>query len=355
MPKPSDQLSDQNSSNTLTQSTDLPMRIGMGQFMALDKKRLQFIKQLGINDIILNFYHLSFDYPQFPGDEPPLSPDNAWSYNDLTNLREDIERAGLRLAGIENVPISFYDKIILDKDGQEEQMETMKTTLRNMGEAGIPVFGYHWMPSGVWRSGSAKVRGGAETTAFNLTDIDQTLTHEREYTEKDLWDSYEYFLKELLPIAEDNGLKMCIHPNDPPVKKLGGIPQLFRSFDAFKRAMEIVPSDNHGLILCLGCWSEMGEDIQHAIQYFGERNKIFYVHFRDVSGVVPSFHEDFVDEGNFDTHEIMKLIHETGFEGVIIPDHVPKMVDDTDWGHRGRAHAVGYINALIHENNTIKD
>lgn len=324
----------------------LPMRIGMGQFMALDEQRLQYIAQLGIEDIILNFYHLSFDYPQFPGDEPPLDPNSAWSYSSLVALREEVEEAGFRLAGIENVPISFYEDVILGREGRNEGIERMKTTLRNMGKAGIPAFGYHWAPGGVWRTSTKEVRGGAEATAFGLADADTSLTHDREYTEAELWENYEYFLEELLPVAEEAGIQMGLHPNDPPVEELGGIPQLFRSFEAFKRAMDIVPSDNHGLVFCLGCWSEMGEDLEEVIRYFGERNELVYVHFRDVEGTVPSFNETFVDEGNYDAYEIMRLLDEVEFEGVIIPDHVPKLVDDTNWGHRGRAHAIGYLQGL---------
>lgn len=337
-----------------TDIEDQSMRIGMGQFMALDEKRLQYLTQLGIKDVILNFYHLSFEYPQFPDDEPPLDPDSAWTYEALVDLREDVEEAGFRLAGIENVPIGFYEDVILGRDGRTEGIERLKTTLQNMGEAGIPIFGYHWAPAGVWRTSSESVRGDAEATGFQLESADPSLTHEREYTEEELWENYEYFLEELLPVAEEAGIRMGLHPNDPPVTELGGVPQLFRDFEAFKRAMSIVPSDNHGLVFCLGCWSEMGEDLEEVIRYFGERNELFYVHFRDVEGTVPSFKETFVDRGNYDSYEIMRLLRDVGFTGVIIPDHVPKLVDDTDWGHRGRAHAVGYLNGLLEATNGAK-
>jgi len=154
--------------------------------------------------------------------------------------------------------------------------------------------------------------------------VDDALTHDREYTEAELWENYEYFLEELLPVAEDAGVRMCLHPNDPPVETLGGIPQLFRNFENFRRAMELVPSDNHGLEFCLGCWSEMGADLAMVIDFFGSRDELFYVHFRDVTGAVPSFHEAFVDEGNYDTHEVMGRLREVGFDGMLIPDHVPE-------------------------------
>jgi mannonate dehydratase len=138
-----------------------------------------------------------------------------------------------------------------------------------------------------------------------------------------------------------------VHPDDPPLPLLGGIARLFHNFDGFRRAMETFDSPNHGLDFCMGCWSEMGPDPLAAIRYFGEREKIVYVHFRDVQGTVPSFQECFLGEGNVDVVAAMRTLKEVGFTGFIIDDHVPLLVDDTSWGHRGRAHATGYIQALV--------
>jgi mannonate dehydratase len=326
----------------------LPMRIGLGQFMDPTNMKLRFIKQLGVDDILLNMYRYTPDYPHMPDNERiPLDGEEEWRYENMVELHEYIESFGLRLNAIENIPISFYDKIMLGKEGKEEQMAHVKTTIRNMGKAGIPMFGYHWMPSGVWRNVETTVRGGAGASGFDLATVSDDLTHGREYTEEELWANYEYFLSELLPVAEEVGVKVCLHPNDPPVESLGGIPQLFRNFENFKRAMDLVPSPNHGLEFCLGCWSEMGEDLEEVVRYFGEREKLFYVHFRDVDGTVPAFNETFIDLGNYDAYEILSLLDEVGFSGMIIPDHTPHVEGDTDWEHRGRAHAVGYLNGML--------
>ncbi len=112
--------------------------------------------------------------------------------------------------------------------------------------------------------------------------------------------------------------------------------------------MEKFDSPVHGLDFCKGCWSEMDPDgVLDAIRYFGSRGKIVYVHFRDVHGQVPCFNECFINEGNVDPFEVVKTLKEVGFSGFMITDHVPKMVDDTPWGHRGRAYAIGYMAALI--------
>ena len=128
-----------------------------------------------------------------------------------------------------------------------------------MGRARIPILGYHFMPNSVWRtSRTTPVRGGAEATAFRMADVDRTaLSHSREYTEEELWENYDWYLDRLLPICEEAGVRLALHPDDPPVPSLGGIPRLFRDFDGFARAMERHPSPMHGLDFCHGCWSEM--------------------------------------------------------------------------------------------------
>ena len=173
------------------------------------------------------------------------------------------------------------------------------------------------------------------------------LTHEREYTDEEVWKNLEYWIKIITPIAEEEGIRLGIHPCDPPVPKLGGVPNLFRSFDSYKRLIEIYPSDSNAIEFCQGTFSEMNDDIYEMIRYFGERKKILYVHFRNVSGQVPKFHEEFINTGYVDMYKAMKIYHEVGFDGFFIDDHVPNTYQDTQWGHRGRAFANGYIQAMI--------
>lgn len=311
------------------------MRLGLGQFSQLSEERLKFIKQLGVDDVLLNT-------PELPGD-------THWEFEDVLHLRTQIENAGLRLGALENVPIQFYDKIMLGLPGRDEQIENMATTIRNMGRAGVETFGYHWMPNGVWRTSSTTPsRGGASVTSFDLTLVkDASLSHGQVFGEEEMWDNYGYYMKAILPVAEEAGVKLALHPDDPPVESLAGVPRLFRNFEGFKRGMEIGDSPMHGLDFCVGSWSEMGPGVIDAIRYFGERGKIFYVHFRDVQGYVPKFAESFVNEGNCDMFEVMKTLKAVGFNGFMIPDHVPHVVDDTLWAHRGRAYTIGYMTAFL--------
>jgi mannonate dehydratase len=315
------------------------MRVAVGQFSELSHERLSFARQLGATGVQLNT-------PVLPGEK-------RWELDDLLWLRRRCESYGLRLEAIENTPISFYDRAMLGLPGRDEQIEHYQATIRNLGAAGIPILGYHWMPNGVWRTGwTTPGRGGARVSSFDMGLVQGgVLTHGRVFTADEMWENYAYFMKAVVPVAEEAGVKLALHPDDPPVPSLGGVARLFHSFEGFKRAMEIAPSPNSGLDFCMGCWSEMGPGVIEAIRYFGERGKIVYVHFRDVQGTVPCFQECFLGEGNVDVIAAMRALKEVGFTGFLLDDHVPHIVDDTDWGHRARAHALGYIQALI---NTVQ-
>lgn len=315
----------------------LEMRIGLGQFNELTDEKLAYIKQLGADDFLMNT-------PKLPGEA-------RWEYEDLRDLKERADRAELRLMALENVPIPFYDKAMLGLPGRDEQIENMKATIQNMGKAGIPILGYHWMPNAVWRTPDpAVLRGGATATRFDMAaHEDAPLSHGRIYTAEEMWDNYEYYMSRILPVAEENNVKLAVHPDDPPVPMLAGVARIFSSFEGFKRAMDTFDSPYHGLDFCMGCWSEMGghEQVVKSVRHFGGQGKIIYVHFRDVQGNIPCFNECFINEGNVDPYEVMKTLKEVGFTGFMITDHVPHMVDDTGWGHRGRAYAIGYMTAML--------
>jgi mannonate dehydratase len=327
------------------------MRVAVGQLRELTDETLTFARQLGVSGIQLNT-------PVIPGEE-------RWEVNDLAWLRRRSECYGLRLEAIENTPVSFYDKAMLGLPGRDEQIENYQATIRNMGQAGIPILGYHWMPNGVWRTlATTPGRGGALVSSFDLELVDtdhplvwgvkeHPLAQGRTFTADEMWENYLYFIKAVLPVAEEAGVKLALHPDDPPLPSLGGIARLFYHFDGFKRALEAVPSPSSGLDFCMGCWSEMGIDVIDALRHFGECGKIFYVHFRDVQGWGPKFQECFLGEGNVDLVAAVRTLNEVGFTGFILDDHVPHLIDDTQWGHRGRAHAIGYITALLSAVSTL--
>lgn len=336
------------------------MRVGVGQFNELTEDKLRFAAQIGASGIQLNT-------PKLPGDA-------QWEEKDLRALVVKAREYGLPIEAIENVPVHFYDKAMLGLPGRDEQIEHYRTTVRNIGRAGIPILGFHFMPNSVWSTDRrAPGRGGAGCRQFDMAVV-ETATSADElrqylptglgrqsamplakpgevlYTEEQMWANYEYFMRAVLPAAEEAGVRLALHPDDPPVPMLGGVARLFYKPENFKRAWRLNPdSDAWGLDLCLGCCSEMGGKtaVRDMIEFFGPKGRIFYVHFRDVQGVVPNFTECFIGEGNFDPAEVIVLLKRSGFTGFLLDDHSPHMDGDSEWCHRGRAHAIGYMQGLM--------
>ena len=310
---------------------------------------LKFASQFGATDLIIQSYL-----------EGAVRGEEKWELKDIINLKEKVESYGCKIEAFENVPTRFYDHVMLGGPKRDEQIENMIYTIRNIARSGVKILGYNWMPSRVWRTQrDKKIRGGALATAFDYSIVEEgleknlvvdgkdSLQHGRIYEDEEMWKNLEYWIKIITPIAEEEGIRLGIHPCDPPVPMLGGAAMLFRSFDAYKRLIEIYPSDSNAIEFCQGTFSEMNDDIYEMIRYFGERKKILYVHFRNVSAQVPKFQEEFINTGYVDMHKAMEIYHEVGFDGVFVDDHVPVGVNDTTWGHRGRAFANGYIQATI--------
>ncbi|GAA0283373.1 mannonate dehydratase [Halobacterium noricense] len=341
----------------VSQNDNTGVRVGV-RTRSLAEPRLRYIKQLGATDIFVDHADTEEEPDEFNDrdgtDTIAVGPDQIPSVSELEAARSRIEDAGLSFTGIQSLPYSMYGDIMFDREGAGEALEQIKTLIRNLGEAGIPILGYQWNPRSVvpMRTSPVETRGGAEATAFDYDELENpdklAPGIDRAYTEEEFWDYYQRFLEEILPVTEEAGVDLALHPVDPPVLELlGGIPRLFRNVENFEKAMDLVPSDNHGLKLCLGCFSQMGEDIPDVIRRFGERDEIVFIHFRDVIGTVPRFHETFVDRGNFDTTAVIRTLYDVGYDGPVIPDHVPKMEGDDDWRHRARGFTVGYLRGVI--------
>jgi len=334
------------------------LRVALGQFSVLTEETAKFAKQLGFDSIQMN--------------TPALPGDGCWSYEDLLALRLKCESYGLTLEAIENVPLHFYHKVILGLEGRDEQIRNYQTIIRNMGKAGVPILGHHFMADGTWRTSyTVPLRGGARGMGFDLSLVNADIPDrsgnlviardpaynallqehvKRAITHEEMWANYEYFIRAVVPVAEEAGVKLALHPDDPPVPMVGGIARLFHNIDGFKRAMDIADSDAWGLDLCLGTGSSMiggAENVANMIDYFGPRGKIFYVHFRDVVGTVPSFYECFLGDGNFNPVEMMLRLKKVGFHGFMIDDHVPWTDFDDAWGHRSHAHQSGYLQGIV--------
>ncbi len=321
------------------------MKIALQATPEPEEDDLKFVQQLGIDQVVL-----------WTGAE------NA-GYEYYSSRRKIYENAGIKVFGFGNRDVHNQDKITLNLPGRDEKIEEYKDHIRNLGKAGIQYTTYAHMANGIWSTERETARGGASARAFNLETADKghwngieykaPLTHGREYSQDELWANFEYFIRQVVPIAEESNVRIGIHPDDPPVPELGGIPRcIFSSFEGYRRALEIADSPNVGICLCVGCWLEggdlMGKDVFDTIKYFGERKKIFKVHFRNVTQPLPYFVETFLDNGYADMYKIMKTLKEVDFDGVLIADHIPEMVHGK---HTGTAFSIGYMKGLLERVN----
>lgn len=306
---------------------------------------LDFILQMGIEYVVL----------WTGGDKA--------SYEYYASRKKLFEAAGLKVYGFGSFSVHNQDAITLGLPGRDEKIEEYKTHLRNLGKAGIPYTTYAHMANGIWSTERELTRGNAPARAFDLAKggkgwwIDKTyegvLTHERTYTREEIWENFIYFIKQVAPVAEEANVRIGIHPDDPPVEELGGIPRcIFSNFDGYKRALEIADSPNVGICLCVGCWAEggskMGKDVFETIRYFGERKKLFKVHFRNVDQPLPHFVETFIDDGYMDMYKVLKAMRAVDFDGVFIADHIPAMGGTPQVG---TAYTIGYMKAMLERVN----
>ena len=267
---------------------------------------------------------------------------------------------GIKIYRIANHGVHNVPAITLNLPERDAKIEEFKQFIRNLGEAGIYYNTYAHMGNGIWSSDRVEGRGGMDARSLDINNavgrwIDETyegeLTHGRAYREDELWDNYEYMIRQIAPVAEDSGVRIGIHPDDPPVYALGGIPRcMFGKFEGYKRAMEIADSPNIGVCLCVGCWLEggeagMGVGVIDAIKHFAQQGQLFKVHFRNVSNPMPEpWVETLIDNGYQDMHQVMRVLREVQFDGCIIPDHIPAMLG----GHRvGVAYSIAYMRALV--------
>jgi mannonate dehydratase len=273
-----------------------------------------------------------------------------WSFAALQRVKQIYDEAGFKVDVIEWRPPLGRAKLGLP--GRDEEIDTVCELVRNMGKLGIGVWCYEWMVLGVLRTSSTiPGRGGALVTGYDNAQLkDLPLTKHGVVKDEQLWASLEYFLKRVLPVAEKAGVKLALHPDDPPLSPIRGVARIIRSVDAYQRAVDLVPSPANGICLCQGNFTLMTNDLPAVIRNFGKQKKIFFVHFRDVRGTPEKYVETFHDEGKTDMLECMRAYRDIGFDGVCRPDHVPTMEGDSNqkpgYSSVGRLYAIGYIRGL---------
>ena len=211
----------------------------------------------------------------------------------------------------------------------------------------------YWAPKGpFWHPGYERLpvgRGGVHLTTFDAERIHGEMDDKPagEVSAEEVWSRIAYFYERIVPVAEQAGVRLATHPDDPPMTYYRGVHQALVGFEGLKRLVDLVPSPYNGLLLCLGCMQEAGEDVPAVIRHFGERNKIFYVHFRNVAGAVPRYREVFPNEGDGDMVANLRALKEVGYQGYLVPDHNFGLAGDGEWAQSSRAWQVGYIRGLM--------
>jgi mannonate dehydratase len=275
----------------------------------------------------------------------------------LRAQQQRFARFGMRIYS--GVHYSYRSRRVqLGEPGRDQDIETYRRFLRDLGKLEIPIASYDFHPANTYTTKMVEHRGYT-TREFDLNDFRNTVEKrqfDREYSADDMWANYTYFLRAVLPAAEEAGVKLALHPDDPPVAKMNGVAKLFTHYDGYRRAEEIAgKSPNWGLTFCAGTWSEggnqMGKDVFEMIHDFGGRGKIFEVHFRNVTGPLPHFVETFPDDGYMDMSRVMKTLREVRFSGAVEPDHVPRLAGDSGLLRAGTAYCIAYMRALLRQAN----
>lgn len=318
----------------------------------------RLVKQCGVDDVVALLRGAEQDQRMFASvgrggpTAAPVGPDAPWSQAAIAHDQEVFADHGLTVVAIEDT--APLDAVRLGLPGRDEQVDAVITQVRAMGQLGIPTLCYNWMAVSSW--GRTTVdrpgRGGALVTAFRASDAEALppLVEEGAVTEEQLWDGLQYFLDAVIPEAEAAGVRLGMHPDDPPRAVGRNVPHIMRSPEAYRRLMDMRPSPSNAITFCQGNFALMGEDLPTLIREFGARDQIAFVHFRDVRGTADDFEETFHDEGQTDMAACMAAYADIGFSGPMRPDHVPTMAGEPNdrpaYGTLGRLFALGYIRGL---------
>jgi mannonate dehydratase len=349
------------------------MKLGLGLYRhMLTRENFQFARQAGATHLVVHLVDYFKGTGTAAADQPldadrgwgPAGdPNHLWTVEDLKALRQEINAAGLELEAIENFDPAHWHDVLLDGPKRRQHLENVKTIIRRVGEAGIPIVGYNFSIAGVCgRVKGPFARGEASTVgmdgpfdapmprgmAWNMIyDSNAEQGTEPPVTHEVLWQRLKGFLDEVIPVAEEAGVKLAAHPDDPPMPTMRGQPRLVYQPELYQRLIDLRPSPANALEFCVGTLAEMPSgDVYEATDRYSRQGKLAYVHLRNVHGKVPNYHETFVDDGDVDIVRVLQILKRNEFCGVVIPDHTPQMRCDAPW-HAGMAYALGYMRGAL--------
>lgn len=381
------------------------MKLGLGLYRhMLNAEHYAFARQAGATHVVAHLVDYFKGGSHNPSDNQPTGdaldgwgkagdPRRLWTADELRALRREINDAGLELEAIENFDPAHWHDVLLDGPKKREHSENVKTIIRRVGEAGIPVFGYNFSIAGVcgrvtgpFARGSAMSVGMdgpldapiARGMVWNMVYDPEAFAASKgtvpfspvsgaqigdagtgrksgqspdgtlpAITHEELWRRLGDFLHELVPVAQAAGVRLAAHPDDPPMPTMRGQPRLVYQPAMYQRLLDLAPSASNALEFCVGTIAEMAEgDVYEAVDRYSRQGRIAYVHLRNVRGHVPYYREAFIDDGDVDMFRVLRILRQNGYEGVLVPDHTPQMTCAAPW-HAGMAHALGFMRAAL--------
>ncbi len=351
------------------------MKLGFGLYKhMLTPPYLAFARQVGATHAVVHLVdYFKQGGPANPRQDQPVGelggwgyagdPDALWSVDEMQTIRQQLEAAGLIWEAIENFDPAHWSDVLLDGPRKKQQLAGLKEMIRRVGGVGIPIIGYNFSIAGVaGRVTGPFARGGAQSVGMNgpvdapipngmvwnmVYDSQAPAGHIPSATPEQLWQRLADFLNECLPVAEQAGVKLAAHPDDPPMPWVRGQPRLVYRPDLYQKVIDLDPAPANQLELCVGTLQEMPDgDVYDAVDRYSGQNRIAYVHLRNVHGKVPEYKETHIDDGDLDVLRVIRILQKNGFSGVIIPDHAPQLTCDAPW-HAGMAFAMGYLRACL--------
>lgn len=304
-------------------------------------EKWELCKQMGVDHAIAKLA------PELTG---MTSIDN---FDSFEKSKEIYTSAGFELHGLEGDQFDMT-RIKLGLPGKEQDIEKYCKMLENMNRLDVKLLCYNFMATGWYRTRKdIKERGGAIVSGFSMKEAAlEPASQYGVFSENQIWDNYQCFIEQVMPVAESNGIKMALHPDDPPITPLHGISRILTSAAAIDRALSFSQSPSHGLTFCQGTYTTMNEDVEAMIEKHGKNKKIFFVHIRDVVGTPEDFRETFHDNGPTDMFRMMQAYKAVGFDGPLRSDHVPTMAGESNehFGYemKGNLFGIGYIKGLMH-------
>lgn len=350
------------------------MKLGFGLYRhQLNAEHFRFARQCGATHLVVHWVDYFRSSNSNQADDQPIGddagwglagdPHKLWSFEELAAVKAEAATHGLQIEAIENFDPAHWHDVLLDGPKKSEQLENLKTIVRTVGRVGIPLIGYNFSLAGVagrvkgpWGRGGAEVvamRGNYEKPIPNgmiwnmVYDKNAPAGNIAPVTAEELWRRHGDFLDAMMPVAEEAGVTLAAHPDDPPTPTVRGQPRLVNQPQLYQRLIDRYPSPRNALEFCLGTLAEMTSgDIYEAVENYSRQGKIGYIHFRNVRGKAPHYQETFVDEGDIDMMCVLRILKRNGYAGVLIPDHAPAMTCAAPW-HAGMAYACGWMNAAL--------